>query len=457
MADGALLVRGGTVVTAAGRRRADVRIVGGRIAEVGPDLDAGGELFDAGGLHVLPGVIDGHHHQWEAGFAARPDFRDDTASAAAGGITTILDHPLTPPEVLDGERFRAKVALGERTSFVDFALHGGAAPDRLDGLADQWAAGATGFKFFTCDTGVPMGGFVNRMDREGLLERIAALGAIALIHAEDQGVLDRNRKQLDGAVGRPGDVFGAWRSAEAELVAAADVIDIARPIGARLYFVHTSQPAVIDLVVHARARGDPVWVETCPHYLRFTDRDLGERGMWVATAPPVRDEATRSGLLARLGRDIDAVGSDHCSVLPERKDIADPFRAQAGLPGNETMVPVLLDLAAAGTITLERVTALLASRPASIFGIADRKGRIEPGLDGDLTIVDLEATTTPVAGRMVGVAGWTPYEGLELRGRVAGTIIRGVVVASGGQPTRAPGFGRFVRRGHRVAAAASAD
>lgn len=455
MADEALLVRGGTVVTPTGRARADVRILAGRIVEVGVDLAADGVTFEAAGLHVLPGVIDSHHHQWESGLASRPDFRDDTAAAAAGGITTILDHPLTPPEVLDGERFRDKVGLGERTSFVDFGLHGGASPDRLDGLAGQWAAGAVGFKFFTCDTGVSMGGFVKPSDRQALLERVAALGAIALVHAEDQRILDRNREHLGDAGGRPGDVFGAWRSAEAELVAATDVLDIARPLGARLYFVHTSQPAVVDLVVEARERGEPVWVETCPHYLRFTDRDLAQSGMWVATAPPVRDEAARSGLLSRLARDVDVVGSDHGSVLPERKSIADPFRAQAGVPGNETMVPLLLDLAAGGAITLERVTALLGSHPARIFGIADRKGRIEPGLDGDLTIVDLEATTIPVADRMVGVAGWTPYEGLELRGRVEATVIRGIVVASGGRPTREPGFGRFVPRG-RPGAAASA-
>jgi dihydroorotase (multifunctional complex type) len=447
MPEGTLLVRGGTVVTATGQYRSDVRVVGGRIAEVAPDLEVSGPTFDAGGLHVLPGVIDAHHHQWEPGLASRSDFRDDTASAVAGGITTILDHPLTPPEVLDGGRFREKVALGQRTSLVDFGLHGGASPDRLDGLADQWAAGATGFKFFTCNTGVAMQGFVQRRDREALLDRLAALGAIALVHAEDQAIMDRNQKQLQGTIGRLGEIFGAWRSGEAELVAAREVLDLARSRRASLYFVHTSQPAIVDLVVDARGRGEPVWVETCPHYLRFTDVDLAERGSWIATAPPVRDEEARSGLIARLAVDIDTVGSDHGSVLQERKEITDPFRAQAGVPGNETIVPLMLDLAAAGAITLERLTALLARNPARIFGIDDRKGRIEAGLDGDLTIVDTKGKTVPKADQMVGVARWTPYEGLELRGRVAATIIRGTLVAQGGMPDREPGFGRFVRRG----------
>ncbi len=447
LSDGSVLVRGGTVVTASGRSRTDVRIVNGRIAEVGPDLDPNGQIVDAGGLHVLPGILDSHHHQWEPGLASRPDFRDDTASAAAGGITTILDHPLTPPEVLDGRRFRDKLRLGERTSFVDFALHGGASPDRLDGLVEQWNAGATGFKIFTCETGVPMGGFVNPADRLAVMQQIASLHAIALVHAEDQVILDRNRERLRGATGRPGEVFGAWRSAEAEIAAAADLISIAAPLGARLYFVHTSTPVVVDLVTAARSRGEDVSVETCPHYLTFTEQDLAERGMWIATAPPVRDVASRDDLRRLLAKEIDVIGSDHGSVLPERKEIPDPFVAQAGVPGNETMVPLLLDLAARGVLTLERIVALTSTNPARIFALSDRKGAIAPGLDGDLTLVDLTASTIPMGDRMVGVAGWTPYERMEFQGSVTKTIIRGVVVATDGRPIQDPGFGRFIRRG----------
>jgi dihydroorotase-like cyclic amidohydrolase len=174
--------------------------------------------------------------------------------------------------------------------------------------------------------------------------------------------------------------------------------------------------------------------------------------MWVATAPPVRDEAARGGLVSRLASEIDVVGSDHGTVLRERKTVADPFSAQAGVPGNETLVPLMLDLAAQGAITLERLSVLLSAKPAELFGIADRKGGIQLGLDGDLTIIDLASTTTPTAERMVGVAGWTPYEGMELRGRVAATIVRGVVVASGRRPARDPGFGRFVPRQGAIAA-----
>lgn len=448
MPDGQLLVQGGIVVGPLGRRRADVQIVGGRIAAIGDQLDAGhGQVINGEGLHVLPGVIDAHSHQWEAGFASRPDFRDDTASAAAGGITTIIDHPLTPPEVLDAARFRDKVELGERTSVVDFALHGGASPDRLDDLEGQWQSGATGLKVFTCETGVPMRGFTTPEQRRAVMERIAGLDATALVHAEDQATLDANRSRLGDSEEPTGSVFAAWHSADAELRAAEEMMALAESLGTRMYLVHTSLPAIVGAAVEARRRGAFIWTESCPHYLRLTDRELADGGLWLATAPPVRDEAARTGLVARLAEDISVVGSDHCAVRRDRKEAATAFDGLPGVPGNETLVALMLDLVMAGVITLERMTALLAANPARLFGLHHRKGAIEVGLDGDLTIVDLAGATVLRASSMVGSAGWTPYEGLELRGRIVATVVRGRVVARDGNPVVDGGFGRFVARG----------
>jgi allantoinase len=441
-----LLIRGGLLVHPLGIQRADVRIAGGRIAEVGPELAPDGEAqLDTSGLHVLPGVIDAHSHQWEDGTAGRPDFRDDTASAAAGGITTILDHPLTPPEVLTTQRLQDKAALGERTSFVDFGLHAGASPDRLDALPEMWDAGATSFKVFTCDTGVPMKGFLTRREQRAVLQLVHGLDAIAIVHAEDQQVLDRNRKRLrlEGATDPSN--YGEWRTVEAEFAALKTVLALAADVGARVYFVHTSLPEGVDAVTEARNRGQPAYVETCPHYLTFTSDDVRARGHWVTTAPPVRDESRRDGLRERLARDVDVVGSDHGSVMPERKK-GDLFSGQPGLPGNEFMVPLLLDLVAQGHVPLTRIPVLFSENPARLFGLRGRKGAIEVGLDGDLTIVDLSGVTDVASEGLVSVAGWSPYQGMRLRGRVVATVIRGRIVAHGGSPVIEPGFGRWIRR-----------
>lgn len=449
MAEQDLLVGGGTVVRPSGSAREDVRIRSGRIVETGPDLASEGEpLLDAAGLHVLPGVIDAHSHQWEQGLAARPDFRDDTASAAAGGITTILDHPLTPPEILDADRLRAKVELGERTSFIDFALHAGASPDHLDDMAGLWAAGAIAFKVFTCETGVPMGGFVTTAARRSVLERVAVLDAIALVHAEEQAILDRERARLEREGRIEAAVFGEWRSPEAEAAAVDEMLSLAAETGARVYFVHTSLPEAVDAVTRARAAGASAWAETCPHYLVLTDDDVRKRGHWATTSPPVRDRLRRDLLRNQLSSGISVVGSDHGSVLPENKAGRDVFHGQPGLPGNETMVPILLDLVAQGVVTIERVVALVAENPARLFGLFGRKGAIQPDFDGDLTLVDLAGETVPKAATMVGVAGWTPYEGMRLRGRVEATVVRGRVVARDGRLLLEPGVGIWAPRQH---------
>jgi dihydroorotase (multifunctional complex type) len=444
-----LLVRGGTLVRSAGSEREDVRIRSGRIVETGPDLAPDGDpVLDAAGLHILPGVLDAHSHQWEQGLAARPDFRDDTASAAVGGIATILDHPLTPPEILDADRLRAKAELGERTSFVDFALHAGASPDHLDDMPGLWAAGAVAFKVFTCETGVPMAGFVTTATRRAVLERVAALDAITLVHAEDQAILDRGRARLEMEGRTEAAVFGEWRTPEAESVAVDEMLSLATRTGARVYFVHTSLPEAVEAVARARAAGTRAWAETCPHYLVLTDADIRERGHWATTSPPVRDGARQAFLRDQLSAGISVVGSDHGSVLPENKAGRDAFHGQPGLPGNETMVPILLDLVAQRVITIERMAALLAENPARLFGLFGRKGAIRTGFDGDLTIVDLAGETVPKAAEMIGVAGWTPYEGMHFRGRVEATVIRGRIVAQDGRLLVEPGVGRWVPRQH---------
>jgi allantoinase len=265
MLGGSVLVRGGRLVSSAGVRRADVRIVAGRIVDVGPDLPIAAEpVVDAGDLFVLPGVVDAHCHQWEDGMASRPDFRDESAAAAVGGVTTFIDMPLTTPEVTDAARLRDKAALGERTSLVDFALHAGASPDRIDQLPELWAAGATGIKIFTCETGCAMRGFVDDRALRTVLACTARLHALALIHAEDQPTLDRNRALLEEAGRVDADAFGEWHSPAAERVAIQRVLRIAGELGGRVYFVHTSLPEGVADIVAARHAGCPRWWKPVP-------------------------------------------------------------------------------------------------------------------------------------------------------------------------------------------------
>jgi allantoinase len=435
-----------------GTRRADVRVADGRIVEVAPALlPEGDAVVDVDGLHLFPGAVDPHVHQWEPGFASPPDFTDATSSAAVGGVTTLLDHPLTPPVVTDETRFADKVALGERTAVIDFGLHGGVDPTSVGSLGDLWAAGATGIKLFTCPTGGDLGWFGDPASLRDVFERLAAIDALALVHAEDAGVLDRQRAALRGEradnEGLAG--FPRWHSLDAEMAAADAVLALAARTRARTYLVHASHPAVVDRVEAASSRSR-VWVETCPHYLHLDAADLERLGARGMTAPPVRDARARAGLVERLadGR-IDALGSDHCPVSAQGKDVATIEALIPGVPGLDVYLPLVLDVAVRNGIDLGRVAAATAAAPARIFGVPG-KGAIAIGRDADIVAVDLDASTSVEARRLPSAAGWTPYEGMTLRGAVTQTWSRGELVAADGQPFGRPGRGRFVAREERA-------
>ena len=441
------VIRGGIVVLPDGPVRVDVRVRAGRIAEVGPDLDpAGAEVVDAGGRHVLPGAIDTHGHQWEPGFTGPPDFRDTSASAAVGGVTTLLDHPLTPPVVLDRRGLEAKAALGEATSLVDFGLHGGASPGSLDELPALWAAGATGIKVFTCPTGTALDGFDDAARLEDLFARLGALGALALVHAEDADLLDAARAKLQFAGTTSPAEFPRWHALETETRAVEHVLEVAGRHAVEVVVAHASHPSVVAAVHAARARGVDAFVETCPHYLHLDDGDLSALGPWAMTAPPVRDRAARDGLHSMLQDGlIHVVGSDHCAIDRPGKAVEDMTLIIPGVPGLDVFLPLLLDLVAAGSLAWRALAGATSARPADLFGLP-RKGSIELGKDADLAFIDPDRAWVVRAANLPSSAGWSPYEGRAVRGAVTETWSRGVPVARDGQPIGRPGHGRFVAR-----------
>lgn len=394
-------------------------------------------------------MIDSHSHQWELGFSCAPDFRDTTAAASLGGVTTILDHPLTTPVVTTVGAFEDKVRLGQRTSYLDFGLHAGATPATMDELPELWAAGATGVKFFTCRTNTVFDGFENAPAQRNLLARLAHIDALALVHAEDSRLLDQSRRRLlrDATLISP-TAYAEWRTVAAERAAVAQIVDLAEETGARVYVVHVSHPDVVDVISNARRRGVDAAAETCPHYLILSASDLRRDGAWVATAPPIRDEdAIASMKLAVEAGAIAAFGSDHCAVGRAGKDVETAFEVVPGVPGVQWFAPLVLDLVAPGAISLRSVVEMTSSRPAAVFGIAHRKGRLHVGMDGDVTLVELDGSTDVRVADLIDSTDWSPYTGRRLRGRVAATIVRGAIVAQEGQVVGEPGFGRFVPRG----------
>ncbi|MDY6846763.1 MAG: hypothetical protein SVP52_06470 [Chloroflexota bacterium] len=217
-------------------------------------------------LCILPGCIDSHMHLWETGFTARSDFRDATLASIAGGVTTIIDQPLTLPEVLNSEIINQKVSLGEKTSYTDFALHGGVGLENLEDLEGLWQAGCTAFKIFMYESGSAIAGLDDGRILAAL-QKIGSFGGNAIVHAENNDMLIHNRKILDEAGRVDPMAFVEWRPPEAEYEAINCIVHLAETTGTRLAVLHTTLPEGVDLINQARQRGVDVWVETCPHNL----------------------------------------------------------------------------------------------------------------------------------------------------------------------------------------------
>jgi allantoinase len=440
-----LAVRGGTVVSPRGRARRDVYVRGERIVELSPPGEPRDaiEALDATGLLVLPGMVDTHVHFMDPGDPTREDFPTGTAAAAVRGVTTVVEHTHAWP-VTSTARLAEKRAHLEGRARVDYGLAAHVWPDRLDEVEPLWRAGVAYFKAFTCAThGVPACGNDVLMDLGGV---VGALGAPVLVHCEDDALTSQAERRLREAGREDGGVVPEWRSRAAELLSAGAVALVARLTGACFVIAHASHPEVLELVASERAAGSRVLAESCPQYFFLHEDEVLDHGAFRKFTPPAR---IRSGEEERrMWSTLDAglvhhLSSDHAPATAAQKRSGDVWATHFGLPGLDTTLALMLDAALAGRIALERVVELYADAPARLYGLRG-KGRLEPGADADLELVDPTATWTLEDRDVVSRAGWTPYAGRRLRGRVAATVLRGREVARDGALVDERRTGRFV-------------
>jgi allantoinase len=436
-----MILRGGTVVNADGRRQADVAVEDGQIAEIGADLTArGADEIDARGLLVLPGVIDVHLHFNEPGRTEWEGAATGSRALAAGGGTTFFDMPLnsTPCTLNAGEVARKRAAL-EASSIGDFGLWGGLTPGSVAQMAEMASAGVVGFKAFMCDSGLPE--FPRADDQvlfDGMTEA-ARLNLPVAVHAEND---DITRNLAKAIVGNGAREFLASRPVIAETEAVERALGIARETGARLHIVHMSTGAAVALAVGARRQGVDVSIETCPHYLFFVETDVERLGVAAKCAPPLRpghDELWEE----LLRGNVDIVASDHSPTEPSMKKEGDFRSSWGGIAGVQSTLPVLLDRGHhARQLSFERIVSLLCGMPAERFRIPN-KGRVDVGFDADLVLVDPDKSFTLQAADLQQRHKSSPYVGSTFRGMVRRTIRRGETIFVDGKITAAT-KGRFV-------------
>jgi allantoinase len=424
-----VIIRGGTVVTARGAEKADIAIAGDQITAVGSNLADDGEEIDASGLHVFPGGIDSHVHFNEPGRTEWEDIAHGSAALAAGGYTSFIDMPLNNlPVTTDVAAFDLKVEAMKRSSKVDFGLWAGLVPGNLDQLEPLFQRGVMGFKAFMCPSGIdefPASDLTTL--REGM-KRIAALGSIILVHAEDPA-----RLLEPGGTGARD--FVRSRPPEAEWSAITQAIEVAAATGGRLHVVHVSTARGMDLIREAQEKGLDVSGETCPHYLLYLEEDLQRLGGVGKCAPPFRTATDREALWA-----AQMIVSDHSPSSLDLKEGGDFVKIWGGISGCQSTRQLLL---AQDRLDLTDVAAVTATNIASRFGLV-RKGDIAATYDADLWLVDLGERSSLKASDLLYRNPFSAHEGQPIRGRTVRTLVRGQTVVADSKPTTAP-LGRLLR------------
>lgn len=441
-----LRILDGVVVSDGSVAALDVGIENGVIAEVGPpgSLPPARADIDASGLHVLPGCVDAHFHCRAPSHPERGDFASETAAAAAGGVTTVFEMPISDPACSTPEVFRSRRELAERDAYVNVALYSGAALADAARAAEMAEAGAIAFKLFTL---APPPGREREFDglwantEVGMLHALEAVASTDLpcvVHAENDALVRYYEPRVDAEKRQR-------RPAVVEAVAIETAAAIAREVDARLHIAHVSSRGALDAVRAANAAGGVVTAETCPQYLVLDSGAVERYGPVAKIAPPLAEPEDVKALWAAL-RDgsLDLVASDHAPFRLEEKQGVPYAEAPRGLPTVELLLPSLLDAAARDVLPLEVAVSLVTSAPARLFGLYPQKGSLEVGADADVALVSLREPYRPRPETLVTRAAGCGivYGDMTLTGRVKTTIVRGQQVFAGGS-VRGPRAGRF--------------
>ncbi len=431
-----LIVRGGEVANHAGRGLADVGVTDGRIAFIG-DLSqaSAGETFDATGLTVLPGVIDTQVHFREPGLEWKEDLETGSRAAALGGVTAVFEMPNTEPNTTDPDTLADKLERARDRMWTDHAFYIGGTHENARFLGElERLPGCCGVKVF-------MGASTGTLlvaDDNGVREVLRHVKRRATFHSEDEyRLVDR----------RPLARAGDWtshpevRDPESAIMSTRRLVRLAKETGARIHVLHVTTAEEVEFLAGHK---DVATMELTPQHLTLDgDEAYGRLKGLAQMNPPIRNNYHIAGLWRGIEQGVaDVLGSDHAPHTLEEK--ARPYPASpSGMPGVQTLVPVMLTHVAAGRLSLDRFIDLTSHGANRVFGIAG-KGRMAEGYDADLTVVDLKARHVLRHADMATRSAWTPFDGMECTGKAMATVVRGRVVMRDGE-LQGAAHGRPVR------------
>jgi allantoinase len=433
-----LWVKNGYVFTSEGFRFASIKIKNGIIealqdSEIQPQKDYENNSIDASGCLVVPGFIDSHVHFNDPGRTDWEGIETGSTAAAIGGITTIFDMPLNcSPSVTNMINLQNKRKYLTSKSYIDYALWGGMTGNNVQDNAEltQMSEGIIGWKAFMSDSGIADFPYVAPEQLKLAMKLAAEQNKILAIHAEWQEEINslttfyKNQKGMNERK-----AFLASRPISTEEQAVNAALELAAKYGTRIHFVHISSPKVVERIQQAKKSGINVTVETCPHYLIFDEEDFLKKGAILKCAPPLRPREEVEGLWECIANGwIDTIGSDHSPCLYSMKNTDSMWDAWGGIQGVQFTWLALLDEALKRKIPLKKVLPLGAENVAEVFGISEKKGRIQPGMDGDVVLISLDETTVVDQPSIAFRNKYSPYENRTFLLKIKKTILRGKVI-----------------------------
>lgn len=458
MLDG--VITNGAVFQQGGFLPLDIAVLDGRIAAIGaraafashsvPEIDASGQL-------VFPAAIDSHFHSRAPSHPEREDFTSATAAAAAGGVTTLIEMPISEPPTTNGNRLRDRALLATQAGIIDTGFYSSSATLRRDDLVSAREAGALAFKAFLQE--VPPG---RESEFAGLClptngDLLAAFHLLrefdlpCVFHAEDESILRRLEADLKHAGRKDGRAHADSRPDIVEAISVGTLLQLSERFDVHLHVPHVSSAMTASLIREAKSRGVRVTAETCPHYLQFDASALAAHGPYAKCNPPLKDPTDTAALWQGVvDGTIDTLASDHAPFTAEEKDCAldDIWLGPPGIPGVEVLLPFAVGAALNGRLSWSRVGQLLFECPARIFGLWGKKGAILPGFDADIVLYDPRPIgvfdhrslhcKNPLTARL--------WDGVPCIGRVTATLLRGNLVFDGEQVVGRPGAAEQARR-----------
>lgn len=422
-----LVVANGRIVTPDSVFEGSIAIKDGKVLAVG-DLEAmplAAELFDAAGMHILPGAIDDHVHFRDPGYPHKEDWESGTAAAAFGGVTCVFDMPNTIPPTANGEILAAKHAIASSKAHIDFGLYGLLGDNTIATVPELIAGGVIGFKLYMGNTF----GKIPSPDTGATLECFevaAATGKRVSLHAENNDIMERRQKRLMAAGRKDQWAHLAARPNVVAIEAVSRAAILAEWTGARIHVLHISTADELRPLREAKARGVDITGETCPHYLLLSTDDYNRVPGIIAVNPPVREKQNQQPIFdALIDGTIDVIATDHAPHAYEEKTRNDIWTVDCGFPGVETQMPLMLTQVNAGRMSITDYVRMSAYNPARIWGLYPRKGALLPGSDADIAIVDLGRDHTIRDAETQSRSKVSPWDGYRVKGLPIHTLVRG--------------------------------